>query len=157
LNAIGWTKDGRMLPRWPADEELTVSSLIPGLAEGVTLMVVGEKRRFWIPAALAYGEQPRWYGQPAGDLTMDVELLGFAATPKRPAVPEDVKAPPVSAQRTGSGLAYRLLSSGKPDGPHPKPFDVVIVHYTGWTPDGKMVESTTPSGKPASFPIGRNT
>jgi peptidylprolyl isomerase len=68
-----------------------------------------------------------------------------------------VKAPPASAKKTDSGLAYRLLSSGKPDGPHPKQYDVVIVHYTGWTTDGKMVESTIPNGKPTSFPIGRNT
>jgi peptidylprolyl isomerase len=35
-------------------------------------MVVGEKRRFWIPEELAYKGQP---GAPAGMLVFDVELL----------------------------------------------------------------------------------
>jgi FKBP-type peptidyl-prolyl cis-trans isomerase len=37
-------------------------------------MVEGEKRRFWIPANLAYGENPP-AGAPAGMLVFDVELL----------------------------------------------------------------------------------
>ena len=32
-------------------------------------------RRFWIPAALAYGDNPR-PGAPKGTLVFDVELLG---------------------------------------------------------------------------------
>jgi FKBP-type peptidyl-prolyl cis-trans isomerase len=35
-------------------------------------MTVGEKRRFWIPEALAYKGQA---GAPAGMLVFDVELL----------------------------------------------------------------------------------
>ena len=35
-------------------------------------MVVGEKRRFWIPEKLAYRGQP---GYPAGMLVFDIELL----------------------------------------------------------------------------------
>ena len=37
-------------------------------------MVKGEKRRFWIPAALAYGENPGG-GAPGGQLCFDIELL----------------------------------------------------------------------------------
>jgi len=38
-------------------------------------MVVGEKTRFWIPAALAYGTVATRPGAPVGPLTFDVELL----------------------------------------------------------------------------------
>ena len=43
-----------------------------GWTEGVQLMVEGEKRRLWIPEALAYRGQP---GAPAGMLVFDVELI----------------------------------------------------------------------------------
>ena len=63
-----------------------LNGVIPGWTEGVGLMVVGEKRRLWIPAALAYGERPR-PGAPAGDLVFDVELLDITPAPKPPPFP----------------------------------------------------------------------
>lgn len=51
-----------------------LDQVIKGWTEGVQLMVEGEKRRFWIPAALAYGENPGG-GRPGGVLVFDVELL----------------------------------------------------------------------------------
>ena len=48
--------------------------MIPGWTEGVQLMVVGEKTRFWIPEELAY-EGRR--GAPAGMLVFDVELIAI--------------------------------------------------------------------------------
>jgi peptidylprolyl isomerase len=39
-------------------------------------MQVGESRRFWIPAAMAYGENPP-PGAPGGMLVFDVELLSI--------------------------------------------------------------------------------
>ena len=53
-----------------------LSNVIPGWTEGLQLMTVGEKRRFWIPANLAYGDNPG-SGKPAGTLIFDVELLDF--------------------------------------------------------------------------------
>jgi hypothetical protein len=69
VNYTGWTTDGKMF-----DSSLTrkrpatfrLSQVIPGWTEGVQLMVPGEKRRFWIPGKLAYGETPRRPGAPAG-------------------------------------------------------------------------------------------
>ena len=40
-------------------------------------MVVGDKARFWIPGALAYGDKPARPGTPAGPLVFDVELLSI--------------------------------------------------------------------------------
>ena len=51
-----------------------LNGVIPGWTEGVQLMVVGEKRRFWIPEELAYKGQQ---GAPQGTLVFDVELVGI--------------------------------------------------------------------------------
>jgi FKBP-type peptidyl-prolyl cis-trans isomerase len=154
VNYTGWTKDGRMFDSsvtrgQPASFRL--NGVIKGWTEGVGMMVVGEKRRLWIPAGMAYGEHPRM-GTPAGDLTFDVELLEITPAPKPPPVPDDVKAAPANAKKTASGLAYRLLKPGTGQ-KNPGPTDVVTVNYTGWTPDGKMFDSSITRGQPASFPL----
>jgi FKBP-type peptidyl-prolyl cis-trans isomerase len=51
-----------------------LNGVIKGWTEGVQLMVEGEKRRFWIPGNLAYGDNPAG-GRPGGTLVFDVELL----------------------------------------------------------------------------------
>ena len=67
-------------------------------------------------------------------------------------MPPDVKAPPANATKTASGLAYRVLQKGKGTR-HPKATDTVSVHYSGWTTDGKMFDSSVTRGQPASFPL----
>lgn len=75
----GWTTDGKefdsSIPRGKPSQ-FPLSNVIPGWTEGLQLMTVGEKRRFWIPAHLAYGTNPGG-GRPAGDLVFDVELISF--------------------------------------------------------------------------------
>lgn len=66
--------------------------------------------------------------------------------------PADVAAPPPTATKTASGLAYRVLGKGKGT-THPRTFDSVEVHYTGWTTDGKMFDSSVKRGKPTSFGV----
>src|SRR4051794_41024617 len=108
----GWTKDGKMFDSSVARGAPTsfgVTQVIPGWTEALKLMVVGEKCRLWIPGKLAYGDRPQMGGAPTGDLTFDVELLEIV---KPPATPEDVKAPPATAKKTQSGLAYRVLKQG---------------------------------------------
>ena len=57
-----------------------LGNVIKGWTEGLQLMVVGEKRRFWIPANLAYGDTAGG-GRPSGMLVFDVELLGITPAP----------------------------------------------------------------------------
>jgi FKBP-type peptidyl-prolyl cis-trans isomerase len=79
VHYTGWLTDGSMF-----DSSVTrgqpatfpLNGVISGWTEGVQLMVVGEKRRFWIPADLAYGENPGG-GRPGGTLVFDVELLAI--------------------------------------------------------------------------------
>ncbi|MDX2506528.1 MAG: FKBP-type peptidyl-prolyl cis-trans isomerase [Gammaproteobacteria bacterium] len=54
-----------------------LNQVIPGWTEGVQLMVVGEKTRFFIPANLAYGNQAMGKIEPGSMLIFDVELLGI--------------------------------------------------------------------------------
>lgn len=147
----GWTKDGKLFDSSVQRGEpatFGVGQVIPGWTEALKLMVTGEKRRLWIPAKLAYGESPQM-GAPAGDLTFDVELLEILAAPKAPA---DVKAPPKDAKKTESGLAYRVLKKGSGK-THPKPTDRVTVHYSGWTTDGTLFDSSEQRGQPATFAL----
>jgi peptidylprolyl isomerase len=130
-----------------------VKGVIAGWTEALQLMVVGEKRRLWIPGKLAYGDRPRM-GAPAGPLTFDVELLEVVEAPKPPEVPKDVAAPPATAKKTKSGLVYRILSKG-PGAVNPKATDRVRVHYTGWSKDGKMFDSSVMRGQPTTFGLNQ--
>jgi FKBP-type peptidyl-prolyl cis-trans isomerase len=71
-----------------------------------------------------------------------------------PAAPSDVAAPPADAKTTASGLAYKKLKPGS-GGAKPKATDTVVVHYSGWTTDGKLFDSSLTRGEPISFPLNR--
>lgn len=78
VNYSGWTTEGRLfdstvLRGQPA--EFRLDNVIPGWAEGLQMMTEGEIRRFWIPAKLAYADQP---DMPQGMLIFEVELLAIA-------------------------------------------------------------------------------
>ena len=155
VHYTGWMTDGKMFDSsvtrgQPA--EFPLDHVIKGWTEGLQLMVEGEKRRFWIPANLAYGDTPRRPGGPSGTLVFDVELLGIKKAPPAPEVPTDVAAVPKTAKKTASGLAYRVLTKGKGK-THPTASSMVKVHYTGWTTDGKRFDSSVVRGQPAEFPL----
>ena len=54
---------------------LPLGGVIPGWSEGLQLMQVGSKYKFWIPAKLAYGEQAPPMIGPNQVLEFEVELL----------------------------------------------------------------------------------
>ena len=151
VHYTGWTTDGKMFDSsrtrgQPA--RFRLNGVIAGWTEGVQLMTKGEKRRFWIPEELAYkGRQ----GAPQGMLVFDVELLDIM---KAPPVPKDVAAPPKDATKTKSGLYSKVLQAGK-GSDHPKEYDTVEVHYSGWTTDGNMFDSSVQRGKSIKFPLNR--
>ncbi len=75
VHYTGWTTDGRMFDSSETRGQpatFPLAGVIDGFAEALTLMVVGERIRVWIPEALAYGGRP---GRPAGMLVFEIELL----------------------------------------------------------------------------------
>ncbi len=77
VNYAGWTPDGQLFDsseRQGGPQTFPLNQVIPGWTEGLQLMVKGEKRRFWIPSKLAYGDNPG-NGNPGGMLVFDIELL----------------------------------------------------------------------------------
>jgi len=144
----GWTTDGKVFDSSALRGRPSTFSLdrvIKGWSEGVQLMVVGEKRRVWVPEALAYQGQE---GRPKGMLVFDIELVDIQPNPTT--APSDVAGPPADAKRARSGLAYKVLRPGTGT-EHPRSTSKVTVHYTGWTTDGKMFDSSVARGKPATF------
>lgn len=152
----GWTTDGKMFDSSVSrgqPSSFPLNGVIKGWTEGLQLMVVGETRRFWIPAALAYGENPR-PGAPAGMLVFDVQLLSIQKSIPAPAVPDDVAAIPESANITATGLASRVLNAGT-GSVHPTKTSKVKVHYSGWTLSGKMFDSSIIRDEPITFSLNR--
>ena len=163
VNYTGWTTAGRMFDssvKRGQPAEFPLNRVIKGWTEGVQLMVTGEKRRFWIPGDLAYGEATAandphaGMGPPRGTLVFDVELISFKEAPKPPDVPKDVAKIPKNAKTTASGIGSRVLTKGTGK-EHPIATSVVTVHYSGWTTDGKMFDSSVVRGTPATFGLNQ--
>lgn len=154
VHYTGWTSDGELfdssvLRGTPATFPL--NQVISGWTEGLQLMTVGQKARFWIPQELAYQGRP---GAPAGMLVFDIELLSMTTSPAPPETPIDVAAAPVNAQRTISGLAYKVLKKGS-GRTHPTAYSEISVHYTGWTSDGELFDSSVVRGSPITVPLNQ--
>jgi FKBP-type peptidyl-prolyl cis-trans isomerase len=85
-------------------------------------------------------------------VVMLVPLAAGCSKGRDPGAPADVGAPPAEAQRSASGLAWRVLKPGIGTR-HPRPNSEVTVHYTGWTTDGMKFDSSRDSGQPATFTL----
>lgn len=66
--------------------------------------------------------------------------------------PLDVAEPPAGANRGRDGLRFCILRPGSGQR-RPTVDDRVRVHYTGWTTDGRMFDSSVTRGQPARFPL----
>lgn len=170
-----WKRDGSLFSTSGLHGETAVqcvNSMMPGVAAGITTMFAGEKLRIWVPAKMAFAprhhrgadnmemngmDMSRQDGavrdrmsldlKPAlrMDLTFDVELIEIIKTP---ATPAHLNAAPKDAIKTTSGLAYKILEHGTGT-EHPIMSSQVTVHFSGWTSDGKLFESTAIAGHPA--------
>jgi peptidylprolyl isomerase len=146
IHYTGWTTDGKMIDSSVArgtPYSLPFDIASPGWKEALQLMVEGEKRRLWIPESLSSGRGTK------GPLVFDVELLHILKVPPAPA---DVAAVPADAEQGKSGLAWKVLAPGTGTR-KPSAHSTVRVHYTGWTTDGKMFDSSIARAKPAVLPL----
>jgi peptidylprolyl isomerase len=131
-----WSLEGKQLDQVadPRVGIVSVKKLNPGWRTVVEKMVEGETRRAWIPEE---------------KLIIDTELVGIVHPP---ATPADLAAPPDDATKTRSGLAYKVLRPGTGD-KRPSRRSTVRVHYSGWTMDGNMFDSSVIREQPAEFPM----
>jgi peptidylprolyl isomerase len=131
----------------PTAPILVGAIMASGLSEALQLMTTGQKMRLWLPEKLAFAGAA---GKPKGPLMVDVMLLDVIAPP---VTPPDVAAAPSDAQKTKSGLASKVVRPGTGT-VRPKSSSTVTVHYTGWTPDGRIFDSSVIKGQPATFALG---
>ena len=82
VHYTGWLKDGKefdsSLGGEPFSFKLGVGEVIAGWDEGINLMMVGGKRKLWIPAALGYGRRGSLPAiPPNAELIFEVELVSI--------------------------------------------------------------------------------
>jgi peptidylprolyl isomerase len=118
----------------------------PALARAIMSTPIGETRRWWFDAERM---KPGYPGMPELPHVLEVTVLREVDPTKAPA---DVAAPPADAVRTATGLAYKVLKRGKGGG-RPTLDDAVMIHYTGWTTDGAVFDSSVQRGSRATFPL----
>jgi FKBP-type peptidyl-prolyl cis-trans isomerase len=133
----------------PLEAKLGDGTLIMGLEEGLTYLHQGDKARLWIPSDLAYGSEGRGLIPPDTDLVFDVEILEVKEAP--------VVFPFVVSGKdtieTLSGLKYIVVSPGR--GEHPKPGQIVKLHYSAYLTNGFMFDSSLERSEPFSVVAGK--
>jgi FKBP-type peptidyl-prolyl cis-trans isomerase len=154
FNYSAWAADGRMIDSTELHKR---PATVPpfrqpaALEEMLVSLTVGERARFWVAAEKLLGGKPV-PGAPTGLLCYELELVDLKKGAEPPPTPKDVAAAPADAKKTAKGVAYKILKPGK-GGPHPGPNDTVRLHYTGWTTDGRMFDSSVIRSEPAEFSL----
>jgi len=151
VHYTGWKRDGSFLAstrlRGEPESEC-LQAMFAGVADALKTMVVGEQRRLWVPADLTYKMDEPDEPTPRADVTFDVELLEIH---KAPPTPRELRAPR-SARKRPSGLAVQVLHKGQGTR-YPAPGSRVILHFSGWTADGRLIESSVMAGQPATYEL----
>jgi FKBP-type peptidyl-prolyl cis-trans isomerase len=149
LHFTAWKRDGSFLSntrQWGEPQNQCLVTALPGVAEALSTMVVGEQLRVWVPAHLTFtgddDDRP-----PLADATFDLELYEIV---KAPPTPANLKAAPRAARKTASGLAIEVLRKGKGNR-HPHEQSQVKLEFSGWTADGRLIESSVMAHQPGVF------
>jgi FKBP-type peptidyl-prolyl cis-trans isomerase len=154
FNYSAWDKDGRMFDSTEMRKRaatVPVYRQSPAMEAMLTSMLPASRVRFWVPSQLMQGGKAV-PGMPEGLLVYELELMTIVKGKQPPAAPPDVAAPPANAQKTARGVSYKFLKKGK-GGDKPSEKDTVKVAYTGWTTDGRMIDSSLIKGEPVEFSL----
>ncbi|HEU5233325.1 MAG TPA: FKBP-type peptidyl-prolyl cis-trans isomerase [Terriglobales bacterium] len=159
VSFVAWKTDGSLFSTSTTMDDadvLCLNASIMGISEALKQMVVGEKRRLWIPEDLTFHEghhhvqrRPEDEEPPHKDLTFDLQLLSIL---KAPPTPENLTQAPADATRTSSGLAYLILKPGMGTA-HPSITSKVTAHFTSWRSDGRIFETTVMTNHPAMVSV----
>jgi len=149
VHYAAWRRDGSLLasslpPAEPQSQCLRAT--FPGVAEALKTMVVGERRRVWVPARLTYAGDDDDH-PPLVDATFDLELVEIQ---RAPPTPSHLDKPPRAARKLPSGLAIQVMKRGAAT-QRPGGNQQVMLHFSGWTRDGRLIESSVMANHPAVF------
>jgi peptidylprolyl isomerase len=90
-------------------------------------------------------------------ITVLLYMLPSTAVGQGPATvptPPDVAEPPADAEKTASGLAFKILKEGSGStSPSLAESGVVTVNYSGWTTAGKLFDSTIFRRRPSTIAL----
>ena len=151
LHFTTWGRDGAFLSSsrsGGAPQNQCLVNAFPGVAEALKKMVVGEQLRVWVPAALLSLADDEDRVRRV-DATLDIELYEIIEAPP---TPRSLKSAPPTARRLASGLAIEILRKGKGT-QHPLEESQVKLAFSGWTADGRLIESSVMAHRPAVFSV----
>lgn len=152
FHVTGWDATGKMLESSLASRPATgpLFRESAGFEAVLTGAKKGDKLRAWLPVDMV---RKHVDGPTEGVLCYEFEVLDIKPGKQPPAVPASVAKPPKDAQKTAKGVFYKTTKKGA-GGAKPTAADTVEVHYTGWTTDGRMFDSSVVRGEPTQFPLG---
>jgi peptidylprolyl isomerase len=161
INYAGWLTDGTVFDtrEGKGPIEFDLNGLIQGWQIGIPGMKPGGKRKLVVGPDQGYGNQVKGKIPPGSTLIFEVELLSFSP-------PRNVTIGPGKPMSDGSnggtddpelkdiggGLKIRDLKEGS--GEPVKPGTSVTIHYTGWTVDGHVFDTSKKgAGTPVTFSL----
>jgi peptidylprolyl isomerase len=148
INYTGWLTNGKKFDSSfdaGAPATFPLQGLIEGWKVGIPGMKDGGKRRLLIPAKLGYGDRGAPPDIPGGaTLVFEIEMIRVWALP-------DLTAKEWKEVADTGGLKMWDVKEGK--GKEVKAGEQVTIHYTGWTTNGKIFDSSHKRGQMATFPL----
>ena len=152
LNYQGTLIDGTVFDSGKASV-FSLDQVIKGWSEGLQLMSVGSKYRFYIPQELGYGDQKHGDIPALSTLVFEIELLNIEIenTPETNVLFLVENAQNEAIKTTDSGLQYEIITLG--EGITPSATDTVTVHYHGTLIDNTVFDSSVERGEPITFAL----
>jgi peptidylprolyl isomerase len=148
IHYTGWLTNGKKFDSsLDGGQPITfpLDNLIEGWKVGIPGLKNGGTRRLLIPSKLGYGDRGAPPDIPGGaTLVFEIEMIRVWALP-------DLKSAEWKEVKDTGGLKIWDVKEGK--GKEVKAGEEVTIHYTGWTTEGKIFDSSHKRGRMATFPL----
>ena len=132
----------------PSSYILGDANIIHGLNEAISFMKVGGKSTAIIPSYIGFGAGQNGDVDPYTTLIYDINLLEV----KPGYIVEPFNTDSLLINTTYSGLEYYIVEEDSST--MVQSGNTIYVHYTGYTSDGKIFDSSVKRGTPSTFRIG---